>query len=259
MNLYGWRPGEMPKMRPDQPFSKNARLMIFNYLTTPEAVEAVLPEPLEPGPNPFAAFVVSEYPEWTGFDGVAHQYRELYFMVECQYKGEVGLNMPFMYCGVMNDDIYDLDVFLGLGRETRAFPKKAAPILVNRVGDEWVVTMNRKGVRLVTFRARVERPVKAADIPTAKYNRFMMPKEIIAANFMGYDVQQLLAIDIDYLGTKSEILSCMKGTATLELSHTDNDPLDTLKIVQPGIFVDLVQNIRAPPPDAQPEILATKW
>ena len=259
MNLYGWRPGEPPKLSPDKPFYENSRSMIYNYLTTREAVEAVLPEPLEPGPNPFAAIVIVDDPAWFATDGVAHTFNGVIFFVECQYKGEVGLNIPYMYAGTSTGDFTDgAELTMALGRENRGFPKKLANIYINRVGDEWVATMARKGVRLVNFRAKFDKPMKPADVPTAKYKRLMLPREIISVDFMGYDLRQLIAMELDFLGNKSEITSCMKGTGSIELGHIDNDPLDTLKVVKPGIFVDLVQNIRIPV-GSPPEILATNW
>ena len=236
MTVYGWRPGEPPKLPMDKPFYEKCRFMIYNYLTTREAVAAVLPEPLEPGPKPFAAIAISDFPAWNATDGEAHAYNEVQVLVECQYKGEVGLNIAYMYVGPTTGDWTDsVDIAIAMGRENRGFPKKGGNIFINRVGDEWVATLKRKGVQLLNFRAKFDKPLKPEDIPTAKYKRLLLPREIMASNFQGYALQDLVAMELDYLGSKSEILSCMKGTGSIELKGIANDRLDTLKVVEPGI------------------------
>jgi acetoacetate decarboxylase len=260
MSVLGWRPGDPPKMRFDVPFYQNCRIIMFSYLTTREAVEAVLPEPLEPGPQPFVAFCAQEFPAFNSIDGVKHNYKEMTIFVECQYKGEVALNIPFMYVGPSTGDYTDsTDVAIAMGRESRGFPKKAGNIFINKEGDEWVATLKRRGVQLVDFRAKLDEKATPAEIPTQKYKRLLLVKEIISSDFTGYDVRKLIGMEADYLGNVAEITSCMKGTSTLKLGHIDGDPLDTLKIVKPGMTVDFTQNIRIPVGAAPPEILASNW
>lgn len=261
MNIYGWRPGEPPKVGFDKPFFEKSRMMIFNYHTTREAVEAVLPEPLEPGPQPFVACVIADYPIWNSPDGLQHGYNEVMMFVECQYKGKVGLAVPYMYVGARNGDFSEcVDMAMAMGRESRGYPKKLANIYINRVGNEWIATVTRRGVRLITFRATFEEPIKPDDIPTSKYERLLLTKDIMSYDFQGYDLRELISQEADFLGHNGlGITLCLKGTGSVELGNIPNDPLDILKVVKPGIAVDFVQEGRSPVAAQPAEILATNW
>lgn len=262
MTVFCWRPGDPPRLKFDRPFYENTHTLMYAYKTTREAVEAVLPEPLEPGPEPNVYMCMIDYPAWNATDGVAHAYNEVIVGVECQYKGEVALSIPYMYVGCTTADSSEsLDIAVAMGRETRAFPKKHAEIFMNLDGpDMWTTYLRRKGKKLIELEFKFDKNVDRSEIPTTKYKRVLLPKEILSHNFMSYALQQLIAMDLDFMGNISEILLCKKGTASMKLSGIDGDALDTLKVVKPGIAVEFIQNCRLPIGEKSTcEVIASNW
>lgn len=240
-NAYGWRPGEQPK-RPRSNACEDARFMMCAYTSTHEAVGRVLPAPLEPGPDALVAVTVADYPfAWT-MDGVNRPYIEVIFFVQCMYQREVGVTIPFIYIGSRTGDLTDgCETPIYLGRELFGFPKKLANISINRDGQEWVATMRRRRVDLLKFRANFDAPVERDALPTAALGRIFLVKEIGAADLRSYDVRKVLALSSDWL---REPKSALRGSATVELGHLDEDPLDVLEVVRPGFALEMVSDTR---------------
>jgi acetoacetate decarboxylase len=103
----------------------DVKLLYAMYTTTMEAVERLLPPPLEPADTLACKAFVAEYHR-TNF---IPPYNEAAVFIPCQYKGETG-----SYCMAMP---VTTDIAMLGGREVYGYPKKIAEkIFVNRVGNE---------------------------------------------------------------------------------------------------------------------------
>lgn len=111
------------------------------WLTTPEAVRALLPSPLVPMEIPLLLGYVARFPK-TSFD-TPYMMGGLFMF--CKYKGEVG---TYVLSAPENDDF---PVFSG--REILGYPKKMAHLEMNRDGNTMSAFIERRGIRLVEIKA----------------------------------------------------------------------------------------------------------
>jgi hypothetical protein len=252
MSLYGdWQPGEPARFPDDQPMYKDARYLGVRYETSPDALEAVLPEPLEPGPRPTVVAIVADYPHYLGFDGRNYPYNELMLLVECRYRGEVGVAIPYIYIGARSGDFTDgPDVALCIGREGMGYPKKLANIDIRRTPDGWSGSVSRRGQLLLRYSARFGPPIEPEGGPTADLGRVMVVKEILAGDFTRCSLRQVWAGAGDWLSRPREIRT---GQGTVEFGRSDLDPLDQLPPRTPGVFFEAVNDIWR---GVAPELLA---
>ena len=119
----------------------DAEMLAAIWETTPEAMEGLLPPPLEPYERPLVLAFIADFPK-TSF-GVVYKMAAL--MIVCEYEGELG-----MYCVGMPEN-EDFPVFTG--REILGFPKKMATLSLKREGDKIDGWVERKGVRLFELHA----------------------------------------------------------------------------------------------------------
>lgn len=231
MGLYGWKPGE--PMDADQPMYENARTLVYTYRTEPDAIAAVLPEPLEPGPTPTVIVCLNDVPLWRALDGGHHEYTEAIVMVECAFRDEVGLTLGFIYVGGRGGDVTNgADIALALGREVLGNAKKMANINIHPNADEWVGTVDRMGTRLLSFSGRFdEQEIDVADTPMGSLGRLFCVREIPSALMDGYDVRQVLAYEPMFITRPTKL---WRGTGSVELGHLDGDPIDLLPVAEPG-------------------------
>ena len=119
----------------------DTKIVTAMFVTTREAIERVLPPPLEPGDTLGASAYVAEFHR----PNFCPPYNEAAVFVPCKYKGETG-----SYCLAMpvNNDI----AMIG-GREIYGYPKKIAEsISVTRTGDEIHGVCIRRGVPIVEIK-----------------------------------------------------------------------------------------------------------
>ncbi|MBV6507883.1 MAG: hypothetical protein JJLCMIEE_00941 [Acidimicrobiales bacterium] len=239
--IYGWRPGEPVGRADGTPMYEDARMMMFTYTADPTGVASILPEPLEPVDAPMVTISVCDYPVWWGKDGVNRPYNEVIFFVQCECEGEVGFTIPYIYIGTRTGDFTDgCDAALCMGREFAGFPKKLANISINRDGDEWSATMDRRRVRLLDFRARFEAPLPADALPAASMGRLLLVKEILGTDWLTYDTRKVVGVGADWLQSPKSV---MAGSATAHLGHLDEDPLDLLAPREPIMAVDIITDM----------------
>lgn len=235
MGLYGWKPGSPG--HPEMPVYEGCRNLIYTYHTTSDAVASVIPEPLRPGPEPFVMVVVMDIPLWRALDAAHYgsdgsfQYREAMVLVQCEYRGEVGITLASIYIGARNGDFSNgPDVALALGREFLGNPKKFAHINIDLNGDEWVATVDRQRTRLLEFHGRFDEEIAPTDWMRS-IGRFFCVREFLAPDFTKYDVRQVLAWRPTLFSHPERL---WRGNGSIELGHLDQDPLDALPMVKPG-------------------------
>jgi acetoacetate decarboxylase len=135
-------PEIMSNMRQTADFYDAEMLTIF-WETKPEIVARLLPPPLQPAKDSIAVAFVANYPR-TNFDVT---YKESALFLRAVHNGEEGL-----YCLSMP---VTNDMAMAGGREVFGFPKKIADIHFERDGEAIHGWTERRGVRFMEVRARL--------------------------------------------------------------------------------------------------------
>jgi acetoacetate decarboxylase len=119
-----------------------SRAVTAVYETDPDVVAAVLPPPLEPGPEPLARFTVTtvEIPGLPAFGAG-------WFGVQARHGDRVGEYPIFMPMTTEQSTVG--------GRETYGEPKKLADVWVRRDGDAVEAGVARMGFTICEIRGRV--------------------------------------------------------------------------------------------------------
>jgi acetoacetate decarboxylase len=126
-------------MIPRFPFQfRNVEILTLTYRTDPEAIRALLPEPLEPtGDAVMIHFYAMRDTDWLG------PYQEVNVMVGATLPGsETGSYSPYLFLSS--------DVGVTHGREIHGQPKKLAEPRLEVRGDLIVGTLARNGIDVVT-------------------------------------------------------------------------------------------------------------
>lgn len=111
------------------------------FITTREAIERVLPPPLEPSDTLAASAYVAEFHK----PSFCPPYNEAGVFVPCQYNGEAG-----SYCLAMP---VDNDIAMIGGREIYGYPKKIAEsISVTKKGNQVHGVCIRRGIPIVEIK-----------------------------------------------------------------------------------------------------------
>ncbi|MGI0071302.1 MAG: acetoacetate decarboxylase family protein [Thermoplasmata archaeon] len=146
------------------------------YRTDPEAVRSLLPAPLEPGPEPDRVSVrVTEVisvgdsdPDLAYRQPEATQYGEAIVTVSCQYEGEAGVYLPFIWTD------HDWSMMRGW---LNGWPKKVAAIRMTRLhplhpklrplgpGARLGGVLSRHGERILFAGVTLEEPGRPEDLP----------------------------------------------------------------------------------------------
>lgn len=117
------------------------KIVIAMFVTTRDAIERVLPPPLEPGDTLGASAYVAEFHR----PNFCPPYNEAAVFVPCEYNGEEG-----SYCLAMP---VDNDIAMIGGREIYGYPKKIADsISVTRTGNEIHGLCIRRGIPIIEIK-----------------------------------------------------------------------------------------------------------
>ena len=111
--------------------------MIITYRTDPEAIRAMLPEPLE-APDPIVKYEFIRMPDSTGFGN----YTESGQVIPVTFEGKAGGFVHSMYL--------DDDAPIAGGREIWGFPKKLAQPSLTAAKDVLLGTLDYGAVRVAT-------------------------------------------------------------------------------------------------------------
>jgi acetoacetate decarboxylase len=125
---------------PAFPFTfRNAEVLTLAWRTERDAVERILPPPLEATSDVVLAHIYSMHDtEWLG------PYQESNVMVGCRYPatGDSGGYSPYLFLSS--------DGGVAHGREVHGQPKKSGSPTLEARGDAWVGTISRNGIDVLT-------------------------------------------------------------------------------------------------------------
>ena len=152
---YGARSEEQLRNREVEATSVDvwATTLVATYLTDPDVIAAVLPPPIEPGPEPLVKVTVATvdiagYPTFGAGS----------FSVRARHEGTDGFYALLMPMTTEQSVIG--------GRETFGEPKKLGAVELVREGDRVTGTFARMGVEIVNVSGRVTRELERPDPET---------------------------------------------------------------------------------------------
>jgi acetoacetate decarboxylase len=184
-----------------------------SYLSDPEAVAAVIPPPLGPGPDPRVHARVTDIK--LEFGDFVYEERVGYFAVDAVYDGVLGeypLTIPI-----------DLESAVAISRERFGEPKKLAQIAFSREGDHVHASVTRNGVTYIEITGDVVGPLPTPDpYPATQWWFKFSP----AVSGEGFDAGPFL-IRVDQVRSP-ELVEQVDGT--LELRDLATDPVVDLPI-----------------------------
>ena len=160
----------------DPPWHFASDVLQIVYRTDPEAVRAVLPAPLEPGPEPDRVTVrVTEVisvgdgdPDLAYREPEATQYGEAIVTVSCRYRDEAGVYLPYIWTD------HDWSMLRGW---LNGWPKKVARIRMTRLhplhpklrplgaGARLGGVLSRHGGRILFAGVTLETPATPEELP----------------------------------------------------------------------------------------------
>jgi hypothetical protein len=243
--LYGVKPGPAA-FKYDGPLWYQDLHILF-YTTTHEAIASVLPEPLEPNYElPPICMVVSWRTEMKLADGRNHNYVGTSLNPACRFKDVAGQSCVFEYVdGINGDKTAGVEIVQAAGINMGC-NKKLGNITLQPCGDEHVVSCERRGQKLIEARYRnfqhvddisavfAQNPALAAVLA----GRSLGVREVPKPDHSGFDIRSVVAMG-HAMGNISEI---SVGEGSLELGHSETDPVDLLEVVEYGPAIHMKQS-----------------
>ncbi len=208
-------PSQAPLFPKPPYFYKNASLMVFKYVTSPDA-RRIVPDMLELPDIPTAGLVFASYPSSN-----LGPYDEVVLFIDVLFKGK-----PFQYAAFL---YVTTDAAMAAGREMGGYPKKIAKIEFLPGPARTGVLERPAGLRLCSGTMRPEQQVPAAALPspmTLQYLtlRFFPSPQINQPPTLAEILQTQWTVDPVEVWT---------GTGSCQLTGaSDLDPLSWVPVVK---------------------------
>jgi len=189
-----------------------SRTLTVLFETTPDAIRALLPPPLEPTPEPLGSAWVGEIRNSNcvgPFLGAA-----LY--LRARYKDIVG-----NYCLTMPMSTAEAVTF---GRELYGEPKKLGKVIFQREGDHVWGSVERHDIRFLSLRGRMSDQARVGRHQTSSFFFKFMPRP----DGQGFDHPPLLVHVIGETNTQV----AERGRGELVLRDSPHDPLADIPVSQ---------------------------
>lgn len=189
-----------------------ARTLTVLFETTPEAVRALLPPPLEPTPEPLASAWLADISNSNcvgPFQGAA-----LY--VRARYQDIVG-----NYCITMPMSTPEAVTF---GRELYGEPKKLASIIFESQDDYIWGSAERHGVRFLSLRGRMTATAELGRVQTSSFHFKFTPR----ADGSGFDCPPKLV----HVTGDSNVKLARIGQGELVFRESPHDPVADIPVSQ---------------------------
>ena len=136
-------------------------VVLVDHVTDAASAAAFLPAQLTTLPIPELPGYSAVKQVWAHYrDSSMGPYDEFILTIPCLYQGEMYLHVPFIYVNT--------DTAMASGREIGGWPKKLADIRMERVGDEYRCTLDRRGERIASARMHVGGKLFSTPLPADK-------------------------------------------------------------------------------------------
>ncbi len=195
-----------------QPQFMATRSLTVSFETTPEAVRALLPPPLESTPEALGSAWVGEI----GNSNCVGPFMGAALYVRARYEEIVG-----DYCVTMP---MSTDVALVFGRELYGEPKKLASIVFERQGEHVWGSAERHNIRFLSLRGRME-----GSGPTGKHASSAFHfKYLPSPDGTGFDHAPVLV----HVTGESTIQAAERGKGELVFRDSPHDPVSDIPVTQ---------------------------
>lgn len=142
-------------------FWSDINVVLVDYLTDAKSAAAFLPEQLTTLPIPELPGYSAVKQVWAHYtDSSFGPYNEFFPVIPCLYKGELYLHVPLIYV--------DNDAAMAGGREIGGWPKKMGDIRMDRFGNEYHCSFERRGKRLASASMQVGGKLFSTPLPADK-------------------------------------------------------------------------------------------
>jgi hypothetical protein len=142
-------------------FWRNIDVVILDHLTDAKSAAAFLPEQCTTLPIPELPGYSAIKQIWAHYrDSSMGPYDEFILTVPCLHKGEMYLHVPFIYVNT--------DRAMASGREIGGWPKKLADIRMDRVGNDYRCSLDRRGERIASVGMQVGGKLFSTPLPADK-------------------------------------------------------------------------------------------
>lgn len=211
-------PWDAPSV-PSFPFTfRNVEVLTLAWRTEPDAVERILPPPLEAASDVVLAHIYTmNDTEWLG------PYHESNVMVGCHYPatGDAGGYSPYLFLSS--------DGGVAHGREVHGQPKKLGSPRLQARGDAWVGKIERNGIDVLTGTLAYKQ-VRSDIARLSGYFDFATNINLKAIDHIDGTpaIRQLTARRLGAL----EVHECWAGPCTVELRPNVQAPLYRLPVVE---------------------------
>ena len=212
---YGARSPEQLENREVQATSVGAwsTSLTASYLTDPDVVAAVLPQPLEPTDEPLVRVSVARVDLGRGMP----PFGAGTFAVQARHNGTVG-NYPLVMPMTTEQSVIG-------GRETFGEPKKLAEVTLDRDGDRVVGQVTRLGTTFIEVSGTVS---DALDVPEDQDRVDFYFKFLPAPDGKGFDAEPSLV----YCHRHETYRSLAQVDGTVTLTESRFDPVVDLPVRQ---------------------------
>jgi acetoacetate decarboxylase len=140
---------------------RNIDVVIVDYLTDAASAAALLPEQLTTLPIPELPGYSAVKQVWAHYrDSSFGPYEEFIAAIPCLFNGEMYLHVPFIYV--------NRDSSMVGGREIGGWPKKMADIRMDRVGNDYRCSLDRRGERIASVGMNVGGKLFSTPLPADK-------------------------------------------------------------------------------------------
>jgi hypothetical protein len=242
----------MTGTRPENAFQYDGPAMaggIWYSLTLESTHDAIQRLIVPPGlevnrdmpPNVELQFFVN--PRTRAFDGRYTPYQGFMFMAQVR-RGDVEGRAGWEYVDGLYGDKTNMDI-MGPWGVYFGMLKKMADIHFTPIGgNEFEVTVTRRGVRLVTMTIRVGQELPSADVEqinatSSQWPRTLTVREIPNVSYSGFSERSVCIAGSDNATTVTRAWAADNGTVSF--GHDDLDPLDELPVL--GVSNTLVYEL----------------
>lgn len=196
-----------------------SRCLYVIYKTKKENIEAVLPEPLEPGPEPLVQVMILDL----NLPGRVGQYYEAVVCPLAKYEDKTGLFVVSAY--VDSESQRGAIGVVTFARLFVGYPKLPAKISLTRWGPMAIGTLEREpGVKLMKLATTLEKTFNEGEAKLLPPGRFAV-RPIPRPDTVHPEIKQLI-----YAEAHHEPGECYGGNAIVSF---EKDPLDPIYILEP--------------------------
>ncbi len=195
-----------------QPQFLGVRSLTVLFETTPQAIQALLPPPLEPLPEPLGSAWVGEI----GNSNCVGPFLGAALYVRARYQDIVG-----NYCVTMPMSTAEAVTF---GRELYGEPKKLAKIIFEREGEHVWGSVERFAVRHLSLRGRMTGRAPTGRQESSSFHFKFLPRP----DGTGFDHPPVLV----HVISEANVRSAERGKGELVLRDSPHDPLADMPVAQ---------------------------